>query len=116
MLIGLGQIWLYTGAGVAIVFLMFGIGRVDDEARGSYIFRPLLVPGVLLLWPLVVWRWVQAEMSGPHAFRRDRPLRDAHGYVWLVLAVLIPAILIGSLAIRQTLPEAGTTAVQMKLP
>jgi hypothetical protein len=30
---------------------------VDPAARGAYAFRPLLLPGLVLLWPLVAWRW-----------------------------------------------------------
>lgn len=117
LLIWLAEIWLYIGAVVAAGFLMIGIGRIDPDARGSYTFRPLLVPAVLLIWPIVLWRWLSAERSGlDTVVIRDRPLRGAHRPVWLVLAVLLPAILIGAYAIRQQLPEAGTTAVQIKPP
>ncbi len=47
-----------TGALVSILFLVFGIDRIDPAARGAYAFRPLLVPGLVLLWPLVLWRWL----------------------------------------------------------
>ena len=51
------------GAAVAAAFLLFGLDRVDQHAKGSYVFRPLLVPGVVVLWPLVLWRWWQLERS-----------------------------------------------------
>ena len=38
--------WLYIGAAVALYFLTFGIDRIDENARGAYVFRPLLIPGV----------------------------------------------------------------------
>ncbi|MEM7775326.1 MAG: hypothetical protein AAF732_06925 [Pseudomonadota bacterium] len=101
-LVLIAQLWLYAGATVAAAFLLIGIDRVDESARGAYTFRPLLVPGILLLWPLVLVRWFVLEASGHEAARRDRPLRDAHAWVWLVLAILIPAILIGSLTLRQS--------------
>jgi hypothetical protein len=50
-------IWLATGVVVGIAFLFLGIDRVDPAARGSYAFRPLLLPGLTLLWPFVVVRW-----------------------------------------------------------
>ncbi|MDF2115104.1 hypothetical protein PY365_05930 [Roseiarcaceae bacterium H3SJ34-1] len=55
-------IW-YGSAGlvVATVFLIFGIGRIDPAARGAYAFRPLLIPGVVLLWPYVLIRWAARE-------------------------------------------------------
>lgn len=50
-------LWLGIGFAVGLGFLLFGIDRVDGAARGAFAFRPLLVPGLTLLWPLVLWRW-----------------------------------------------------------
>ncbi len=50
--------YLAAGFGVGLAFLIFGLDRVDPAARGAYAFRPLMLPGLMLLWPLVVWRWV----------------------------------------------------------
>lgn len=51
--------WAYGVAGglVAIAFLTIGLDRIMPAARGAYAFRPLLLPGLVLLWPVVVWRW-----------------------------------------------------------
>jgi len=57
----------WIGAGFACVFLLVGIDRVDPGARGSYAFRPILLPGVIVLWPLVLYRWLQLERRGPEA-------------------------------------------------
>ncbi len=58
-------IWYsWFGGIVAAAFLIWGIDRVDPSARGAYLFRPLLIPGILCLWPLVLWRWGQLEGSG----------------------------------------------------
>lgn len=56
-LVALVKYYLAAGFAVAAVFLAFGIERVEPGARGSYAFRPLLVPGLCVLWPLVLWRW-----------------------------------------------------------
>jgi hypothetical protein len=50
-----------VGLIVAAAFLLFGIDRIDDSARGVYAFRPLLIPGIVLLWPFVLWRWYVLE-------------------------------------------------------
>ncbi len=52
-------LWAYGGVGlaVALAFLLIGFDRVDPAARGAYAVRPLLLPGLVLLWPLVAWRW-----------------------------------------------------------
>ena len=50
-----------AGLVVAVAFLFWGIGRVDPSAVGAYAFRPLLLPGIVLLWPLVLLRWGMLE-------------------------------------------------------
>ncbi len=52
--------WIYGGIGVAVAlaFVLYGIDRVDSAAKGAYAVRPLLLPGLILLWPLVLVRWI----------------------------------------------------------
>jgi hypothetical protein len=45
------------GLAVAVAFLLFGIARIDPAARGAHGFRLVVLPGLVLLWPLVVLRW-----------------------------------------------------------
>lgn len=56
---------VYAGLGglVAISFLAVGIERVDPSSRGVYAFRPLLLPGLTLLWPYVLFRWIGRAQS-----------------------------------------------------
>ena len=61
MLILIVQIWGAVGAAVCALFLFMGIDRVDPAARDAYAFRPLLIPGVVVIWPLVLWRWWKLE-------------------------------------------------------
>lgn len=96
--------WLYIGAAVALYFLTFGIDRIDENARGAYVFRPLLIPGVLLIWPLVLWRIAALERTAPEGHGRYRALRKPHGYVWLVLSIVIPAVFISAMILKQTWP------------
>jgi hypothetical protein len=104
-LIMLGRWWLYIGAVVAALFLTVGIDRVDEDARGAYIFRPLLIPGILLLWPLVLWRWYLLESGRDDWAKRHLPPRSAHARLWLVIGVLIPLTFVTALALRQSGPE-----------
>lgn len=85
------------GALVALWFLMGRIEREDAGARGAYGFRPLLVPGIVMLWPLVVWR-VMVPVGEVATFRRE------HMVAWRWLAVLLPLVLMGAMAIRQNGP------------
>ena len=50
-------IYFVIGSGTAIWFLLFGIDKVEPAAHGSYVFRPILFPGVVLIWPIVIMRW-----------------------------------------------------------
>ncbi len=54
---------IYGVAGliVGVAFLFLGIDRIDPAARGAYAFRPMLLPGLMLLWPVVAWRWWRAS-------------------------------------------------------
>lgn len=56
---------LYAGIGLVlgVAFLTLGIARVDPAARGVPAMRPLLLPGIVLLWPLVAWRWWALERA-----------------------------------------------------
>jgi hypothetical protein len=62
MVIGMVIYWLAfayvcCGSAVGVAFLAFGLDRIDPAARGAYTIRPLLVPGLILLWPLVLVKW-----------------------------------------------------------
>jgi hypothetical protein len=46
--------------------LTLGIGSVVADARGSYVFRLLLIPGTILLWPLVLRRWARLRSQSAH--------------------------------------------------
>ena len=47
-----------------MAFLLVGLDRIDPVARGAYGFRPLLLPGLVLLWPWVVLRWARLAGQG----------------------------------------------------
>ena len=61
LIVGLVKVYAALGAIVALVFLVVGIDRVDPAAHGAYAFRPLLAPGIIVLWPLTLWRWLALE-------------------------------------------------------
>jgi len=53
-----------AGLAVAVAFLLFGLDRVEPASRGAYAFRPLLIPGLALLWPWVLLRWSALARRG----------------------------------------------------
>jgi hypothetical protein len=89
--------WCAIGGAVALAFLLFGLERARPEARESLAFRPLIVPGLVLLWPLVIWRWaVPAGDAPPNGLRRLHAQRA----VGRVLAVLLPLVVLAGLVLR----------------
>jgi membrane protein implicated in regulation of membrane protease activity len=70
-------IYVIIGALFAIVFVSFGVGRVDASARGAGVwFRALIFPGVAALWPLLAWRWLR---GAPQPRERNAHRRAAQG-------------------------------------
>lgn len=53
------MLWGGIGLAVAVAFLLVGFDNIDPAAREAYAVRPLLLPGLVLLWPFVVWRWIR---------------------------------------------------------
>ncbi|ETX13213.1 hypothetical protein OCH239_12890 [Roseivivax halodurans JCM 10272] len=101
-ILALVRTWLWIGAGVAALFLTIGIGRIDANARNAFVFRTLLVPGILLIWPLVLWRWWCIERGSPWIARYRPP--SAHGAAAVAMAILVLAALGLSLGARQDWP------------
>jgi hypothetical protein len=55
----------YVGTGLlfALVFVTSGVQRVDPSARGAgWGFRLLIVPGTVIVWPLLAVRWAAGAM------------------------------------------------------
>ena len=106
------QVWGIIGAVVAAAFLTVGIDRIDEDARGAYVFRPLLIPGVLMIWPLVLWRWWRIETQAAPWAARYRPVRASYGLAVIAMSAGIIAIVIAGLSVRQTWP-ADAVPVQL---
>jgi hypothetical protein len=104
LILDLVTLWGLVGALVALVFLTIGIDRIDEDARGAFVFRLLIVPGVIVLWPLVLWRWWVLETGRDRWPLRHAPPRRAHGVAALALAIVVPITFFGALAIRQHWP------------
>jgi hypothetical protein len=99
------QIWGCIGALVALVFLTIGLERIDDDAQGAYVFRPLLIPGILMIWPLVLWRWWQIESGRAGWAARYRPWRTQHGFAAILMALAIATALSVGVSVRQSWPD-----------
>jgi hypothetical protein len=52
-------LYLELGWIIAFAFVLI-VGRIDSAARGAFSFRLLLIPGAVLLWPVVLVRTARA--------------------------------------------------------
>jgi len=114
-IVEIAEIYALIGLGVAALFLAWGIDRVEEGARGSYAFRPLLIPGIVLIWPLVLWRWAALEQGAKPGQAAHRPPRRLQDVAQLIMAAAIPIILFTALLVRQDGPTEQP-AVQLAEP
>lgn len=56
--------YLYAGIAVALAFVIYGVDKIDEAAHGSFLFRVLIVPGLVGLWPLVLVMWRRHAKAG----------------------------------------------------
>jgi hypothetical protein len=59
--------YVLCGLAVGVPFVLSGVDRVDEAARGAPLgFRLLILPGTVALWPLMATKWIKALRSGGH--------------------------------------------------
>lgn len=61
VLLGIVGLYVLLGLVVALPFVLRGVNRVDPVAGdASFIFRVMILPGCVGLWPVVLWKWIQS--------------------------------------------------------
>lgn len=64
--INLAMAYAASGFAFAIAFVFYGVERIDSAAKGSSLmFRLLIFPGAVALWPLLLKRWWSGQGSPP---------------------------------------------------
>ena len=59
--------WFGIGAVLAVLFLTFGVNRIDASAKGaSLFFRPMIFLGCAMLWPAILIRWLSGVKINEH--------------------------------------------------
>jgi hypothetical protein len=60
--------YLLCGLAAGVPFVLRGVDRVDEAARGAPLgFRLLILPGTVALWPLMTAKWLKAGKAGEHS-------------------------------------------------
>lgn len=109
------------GLAFAGAMLFFGVGRIDPSARGAGLgFRLLILPGMVVLWPVLAWKWwgflrrgERPRVPEPEEWVRPEKLRRWHSVVWIVLAVAGPLGVAVALAWRPMETPAGRASPPM---
>jgi hypothetical protein len=105
-----GALYLYNIAGLvfAIAFVITGVKRIDSQAIGSGVgFRVLIFPGAAALWPLLLRRWISRTAEPPEERKSApmiQPLRKIHRRIFIVLALLLPALFLSGIVFRYSWP------------
>ena len=65
-------IYLAIGLLFSIPFILKGVGKNDPAVEGSTIgFKLIIIPGVVMLWPMLIRRWmsntgIPPQETSPH--------------------------------------------------
>lgn len=71
-------VWIiavYAGIGLAfaLFFVTFLVSSIDPSAAGTGVgFRFIILPGVIALWPLLVWRLIRGMKEPPTEINSHR--------------------------------------------
>ena len=72
-------IYLLCGLAFAIPFVLNGVGKIDPHAaHGSWGFRLLILPGTIMLWPLMARRWIGGVHEPPQERNPHRRAATLH--------------------------------------
>jgi len=59
--------YLLAGFLFALVFVVKGVDKIDDAAIGSSVgFRIIIFPGTMVLWPLLLKKWLKSSKTVHH--------------------------------------------------
>ncbi len=60
-------IYLIFGFVFAFAFVIKGVKKIDESAQGSTVgFRVIIIPGVIVLWVLLLKKWLNANKEKRH--------------------------------------------------
>ena len=72
-ILGLVGGYALCGLVFAIPFVLKGAGTIDPVAKeGTWGFKAVILPGVLVFWPILAGRWLSGATHPPEA-------RNVHG-------------------------------------
>lgn len=98
-MVGLAGVYLLVGLVVVVLFFTRWLGKMDSTAiAGSWGFRVLITPGVVVLWPVILIKVFSSK--SPEIKDGAEALRRNHRLAFLVLAVVGSIVFIAALVWR----------------
>jgi hypothetical protein len=60
-------IYLAGGFIFSIAFITRGVDKIDEAAHGASLgFRIIIIPGTMLLWPVLLKKWLKSTNANHH--------------------------------------------------
>lgn len=110
----------YGALGLAMAPMVHArLATLDPAAQGAgVLFRALITPGIIALWPLLLARMRRARrggsfVAGPPSPQAPATLRRAHRVLAATLAVLVPLLIATALALRPAPPRTGVVPARV---
>ena len=67
ILLVIAALYLLCGLLFAVPFIIKGVDKIDESAHGGSIgFRIIIIPGVMVFWPLLLSKWINATKHNRH--------------------------------------------------
>ena len=106
VLVKVAAVYVACGLFVAVLFLARWCKTFDPSAaHGSWGFRVLVVPGIIVLWPVILVKVRAVARGGSAAGEAEMPIRPEtlrrnHGVAFITLAILAPLLFVIALVWR----------------
>lgn len=99
---------LYLALGVILLapFHHSALPRIDESARdASWGFRVVVSPGLVALWPIILWKWNVARHGGHAHGRPDAPvsshrIRRSQALLMKLIAIAVPLLVAAAIFSR----------------
>lgn len=104
-------LWVVGVYGAIGLFLLLplhraGLPLIDASAEGaSHGFKIIVSPGLVALWPVILWKWRTARRGGDPHGRPDVPvssdgIRRGQSLLMKLIAIAIPLLMAAAIVAR----------------
>ena len=117
----LAAAYFALGGVFAVVFLTKGLRQLDHATHDAgKVFRLLITPGIVALWPVLAMKWRRAASGGGFGGSAEAPVspraqRRVHSLLVKLLVVLLPLVFAAGLYFRAK-ETPGSQLPRLPLP